>query len=161
VRGLIIGGFKTMTNIQEDLQYLDELIRKVNDMLNPEDSLAYLQKKDIRDRLYGEKPGCFITLQKIGRDVSPYMLPMCNRYGMEDPKVIGISLKVVKRLIDSGNDSFDNNVLQKVLNSLQHRHDVLSKTVPKPATAAARKAKVTRMFGNIKQYLMLSKTGSM
>ena len=150
-----------MTNIQEDLQYLDELIRKVNDMLNPEDSLAYLQKKDVRDRLYGEKPGCFITLQKIGRDVSPYMLPVCNRYGMEDPKVIAISLKVVKRLIDSNGDSFDNNALQKVLNSLQHRHDVLSKTVPKPATAAARKAKVTRMFGNIKQYLMMSKTGSM
>ena len=150
-----------MNKVQEDFQYLDELIRKVNSMLNPEDSLAYLQKKDVRDRLYGEKPGCFMTLQKIGRDTSPYMLPICNRYGMEDPKVIGTSLKVVQRLVDTGSSAYDINALQKLLNSLQHRHNVLSKTVPKPASAAARKAKVTRMFGNIKQYLMMSKTGEM
>ena len=146
---------------QEDIQYLDELIRKVNDLLNPEDSLAYLQKKDIRDRLHGEKPGCFMTLQKIGRDTQPYMLPMCNRYGMHDPKVIGASLKVIQRLIDTGNSGYDTNDLQGVLNRLQHRHNVLSKEVPKPWSTAAKKAKVTRMFGNIKKYLAMSKTGEM
>lgn len=150
-----------MARVKEDLQYLEELIRRVDALVNPVDSLKYLQRKDIRDRLYGEKPGCFITLQKIGRDTSTYLLPICNRYGMEDPKVINLSLKIVQRLIDGRGDQFDTNALQKVLNSLQHRHNVLMKTVPKPASAAARKAKVTRMFGNIRKYLAMSKTGEM
>ena len=106
-----------MSNKQKDnIKHLSELIRKANDLINPEDSVAYLQKKDLWDRLYGEKPKCFLKLMPIGRDTSPYLLPLCNRAGYEDPKVIAIALKMVQKLMDEKSDRFDNNDIQKVLN---------------------------------------------
>ena len=151
------GEIKMSKKLNEDIQHLSELIRKVNDLINPEDSLAYLQKKDLRDRLYGDKPKCFLKLLPIGRDTSPYLIPLCNRAGFEDPKVVAFALKMVQKLIASKNDQFDSGDLQKVLNQLNHRMSVLSKTVPKPMTMAAKKAKVTRMFKNIKQHLNIYK----
>jgi hypothetical protein len=145
-------------DIKQDIQHLSELIRKANELINPEDSVAYLQKKDIRDRLYGEKPKCFLKLLPIGRDTSPYLLPLCNRAGFEDPKVIAIALKMVQKLMAEKSDMFDSNDIQKVLNQLNHRNNILSKTVPKPMSMGAKKAKVTRMFKNIKQHLDMNKT---
>ncbi len=148
----------------EKFEVLEELIRRANDLVNPEDSLAYLQKKDLRDRLYGEKPACFLKLAKIGRDVSPYLLPMCNRSGMEDPKVISLSIKVIQKLMTDEKGQFDVNDLKTMLGKLQHRHNVFNKPIPKPPLAAARKGKVTRMFNNIKGHLTrgdLDKTGSL
>jgi len=130
--------------IQEELQNLSELIRRANELINPDQSIGYLLKRDIRDRLYGEKPACFI-------------FPICNRYGMEDPKVIQISIKMAERLMVD--DRFDSGALQTMLNSLNHKNDTFVKRVPKPASQAAKKAQVTRMFNNIKKYLVLSKTG--
>ena len=149
-----VGGLLTMkNNIQTELHQLSELIRQANDLINPEDSIAYLQKKDLIDRLYGKKPKCFLKLQPIGRDVSPYLIPLCNRAGFEDPKVINIAIKMVQRLMTDKAGMFDSNDIQKVLNRLNHRMSVLSKTVPKPMSMGAKKAKVTRMFNNIKQHL--------
>lgn len=139
--------------IQEDIQRLSELIRKVNDLINPEDSLAYLQKKDLVDRLYGKHPKCFIKLTPIGRDTSPYLIPLCNRSGYEDPKVIAVAIKMVEKLMTQNSDLYDSNDMQKVLNQLNHRNNVLSKVIPKPAMMAAQKSKVTRMFNNIRQHL--------
>ena len=147
--------------LNEDIKHLSELIRKANNLINPEDSIAYLQKKDLRDRLYGEKPKCFLKLLPIGRDTEPYLIPLCNRAGFEDPKVIKIAIKMVERLMASKADMFGSEALQKVLNQLNHRNSVLSKTVPKPMTMAAKKAKVTRMFKNIKQHLDMNKTKAM
>lgn len=147
-------------NKNQEFKYLSELIRRANQLINPEDSLSYLLKKDVVDRLYGEKPKCFIKILPIGRDTDPYLLPICNRNGIEDPKVINVSLQVVARLMDDSKGKFDVNTLQSVLNQLQHRHDTFVKRVPKPATAAAKKAKVTRMFKNIKSYLDINKTGA-
>lgn len=146
--------------LKEEFKELTELIRKANELINPEDSLTYLQRKDLRDRLYGDKPKCFLKLLPIGRDTSAYLLPICNRAGIEDPKVINISLKVIQKLMDDSTGKFDINTLQSILNQLQHRHDTLIKTVPKPATMAAKKAQVTRMFKNIKQYLDINKTNA-
>lgn len=144
--------------LKEEFKQLSELIRKANELINPEDSLAYLLKKDIRDRLYGDKPKCFLKLLPIGRDTSPYLLPICNRAGLEDPKVISVSLKVIQKLMDDSSGKFDINTLQSILNQLQHSHDTFIKKIPKPASAAAKKAQVTRMFKNIKQYLDMDKT---
>jgi hypothetical protein len=143
--------------IQEELENLSELIRRADELINPDQSIGYLVKKDIRDRLYGEKPACFMKLRPIGRDTSSYLFPICNRYGMEDPKVIQISIKMAEKLINDGR--FDSTSIQQMLNRLQHRHDTFVKNIPKPASQAAKKAQVTRMFGNIKKYLTLSKTG--
>lgn len=146
--------------IKKDLEPIEELIRKANHLINPEDSLAYLLKKDVRDRLYGEKPKCFIKLQPIGQDTAPYLLPICNRSGIEDPKVINVSIKLVQKLMSDAGGKFDVNSLQTILNSLQHRHNTFNKEIPKPATPAARKAHVTRMFKNIKSYLDMTKTSA-
>lgn len=146
--------------IKEELQNLSELIRRANELINPDQSIGYLLKKDMRDRLYGMKPACFMKLAPkslYGRDTSAYLFPVCNRYGMEDPKVIQISIKMIERLMTD--DRFDSGALQTMLNSLNHRNDTFVKQVPKPASAAARKAQVTRMFSNIRKYLVLSKTG--
>lgn len=148
-------------NIKTDIKYLSELIRKANDLINPENTLAYLQKKDLRDRLYGDKPKCFLKLLPIGRDTSPYLIPLCNRAGFEDPKVIGVAIKMVQKIMTDKSDQFDSNDIQKILNQLNHRNSILSKTVPKPMKMAAKKAKVTRMFKNIKQHLDMNKTGAM
>jgi hypothetical protein len=147
-----------MSKLKQDFQHLSELIRKANELINPEDSISYLTKKDIRDRLYGTHPKCFLKLLPIGRDTEPYLIPLCNRNGFEDPKVIAVAIKMVQRLMAEKSDQFDSNDIQKVLNQLNHRNSVLSKTVPKPMSAAAKKAKVTRMFKNIKQYLDINKT---
>lgn len=139
--------------LNEDIQRLSELIRKVNDLINPEDSLEYLRNKDLISRLYGQYPKCFIRLNPIGRDVTPYLIPLCNRRGFEDPKVIAVAIKMVQKLMAQKSDAFDQNDMQMVLNKLNHRSNVLAKMVPKPASMAAKKAKVTRMFSNIKQHL--------
>jgi hypothetical protein len=97
----------------------------------------------------------------IGRDTSPYLIPLCNRAGYEDPKVIDISIKLVQRIMNDDSGRFDNNDIQKALNRLNHRKSVLSKTVPKPMAMGAKKAKVTRMFKNIKHHLDMIKTGHM
>lgn len=145
--------------IQEDIECLSELIRKANDLINPEDSIAYLMKKDLRDRLYGEKPKCFLKLMPIGRDISPYLIPLCNRSGFEDPKVIDIAIKMIQKLMLDKAGMFDNNDIQKILNKLNHRKNVLAKTIPKPMSMGAKKAKVTRMFKNIKGHLDMIKSG--
>jgi len=147
------------TNINEELKVLSELIRKANELINPEESLAYLIHKDTRDRLYGKKPACFMKLRPIGRDTSAYLFPICNRNGIEDPKVIKLSIMMLQKAMTDSR--FDPNEIQSMLNKMQHRYDTFIQRVPKPASAAARKAKITRMFNNIKQYLTLTKTGSM
>jgi hypothetical protein len=143
--------------LNENIQHLSELIRKANDLINPEGSLEYLSKKDLRDRLYGEKPKCFLKLLPIGRDTSPYLVPLCNRLGFEDLKVIEVAIKMVNKLMTQKGDQFDSGDMQKILNQLNHRKSVLSKTTPKPMSMGAKKAKVTRMFNNIKQHLNMYK----
>jgi hypothetical protein len=148
--------------LEEEFGVLEELLRQAYNLIHDEgDDLSYLTKKDMRDRLYGKYPKCFLKLTPIGRDTSDYMLPMCNRGGIEDPKVVGISMKVIQRMLDGNIGNFVNNELQKVLNSLQHKHNVLSKTVPKPATTAAKKAQVTRMLNKIQGVMDFNKTGGM
>ena len=136
-----------------------ELIRTANALIDPEDSLSYLQKKDVVDKLRGDKPTCFMKIQGIGQDASDYFLPICNRNGIEDPKVINVSLQAVKKMIDGYSGKYDVNVMNTMLNKLQHKHNILSKAIPKPAKAAARKAKITKMFKNIKNHLDTFKTG--
>lgn len=143
--------------LKEDIEHLSELIRKANELINPQNDLEYLHDKSLRDTLYGKHPKCFIELPPIGRNIKPYMLPICNRHGIESPEVIDVALKLVQKLISDHGDKYDVNVLQGILNKLNHKHNVLIKTVPKPMNAAARKAKVTRMFGNIKKYLNMIK----
>jgi hypothetical protein len=144
-----------MSNIPEqDFMYLEELIRKVDGYLMPEPDgdLDYLYNKDLRDRLYGKYPQCFIQLKGMGREF-PTLLPICNRHGHKDPKVIDISRQVVQKIMQDKNGLFDGNETVELLGKLDRMYNVYSKPVPKPPEAAGRKANVTRMMNRIKKHL--------
>jgi hypothetical protein len=149
--------------LKEEFEVLEELLRKAYDLIHDEkDDYSYLADKDMRERLHGKYPKCFLKLLPIGRNTSGYILPLCNLGGIEDPKVVGISLQVVKRMIDGNKGSFDTNELQNVMNRLQHKHNVLSKNIPKPATTASKKGQVTKMLSRIQSDIFdFNKTGSM
>jgi hypothetical protein len=108
---------------------------------------------DLKDRLYGKFPECFISLKRMGRDTSAYLLPLCNRAGILDPEVIKISYAAVGRLLSDPSGMYDVNDLQKILDKLDRMKSRYSKNIPKPPKAAGRKAVVTRMFNNIKNHL--------
>jgi hypothetical protein len=147
------GGKQIMAD--KELQNLQELIRTVSDhLLTKEEKIGYLTNPELRDRLYGKFPECFLSLKRMGRDTSAYLLPICNRAGIIDPAVIKISYKAVAKLMDDSTGSFDVNDLQKMLDKLDRMKARYKKEIPKPPKAAARKAVVTRMFNNIKNHLV-------
>ena len=139
---------------EQDYMYLEELIRKVDGYLMPypEDDLEYLYSKDLRDRLYGKNPKCFIKIKGIGREF-PTLLPICNRHGHKDPKVIAMTRNVLQKLMKDKAGLFDGNEMLELLGKLDRMHNVYSKDIPKPPEAAGRKANVTRMMNRIKKHL--------
>jgi hypothetical protein len=142
-----------MTKKLNEIETLQELIRSVYDKIDPVDKFKYLTDKKIVDILHGEKPGCFMSLPRIGQDVSAYLLPICNRAGFEDTDIISLSMKLVTKLISDKSDSFDVNDLNSALSKLQHKHNVFSKKIPHPAKMAGHKSNTTRLFNNIKSHL--------
>lgn len=143
---------------KKDLKILEELIRTAYKQLDPVDKYSYLYHKNMVRTLMGDKPKCFIKLKRkdggrMGQPLDDYVLPVCNRAGFEDPDIIKLSIKAVRRLMDDETGRFDTNQLQSTLSRLQHKMDVYSKDVPKPAKMAGHKANMTRMFNNIKTYL--------
>jgi len=139
---------------EQDYMYLEELIRKVDGYLMPApaDDLEYLYSKDLRDRLYGKNPKCFIKIKGIGREF-PTLLPICNRHGHKDPKVISMTRNVLQKLMNDKAGLFDGNEMLELLGKLDRMHNVYSKDIPKPPEAAGRKANVTRMMNRIKKHL--------
>lgn len=138
----------------KELQNLEELIRLASqNLLTKKDKLLYITRPELRDKLYGKFPECFISLKRMGRDTTPYLLPICNRAGMIDPDVIEISVKVIQRLLADPTGMYDINQLQTILDKLDRMKARYKKTVPKPPRQAGRKAVVTRMFNNIKNHL--------
>ena len=140
--------------MQQELELIEELIRKVDGYLAPhyDDDYSYLYNKDVRDRLYGEKPECFLKIKGVGREF-PTLFPLCNRYGHKDAKVIDISRRVIRRLMGEENKDLEVNDLQGILGKLDRAHSVYSKDIPKPPSQAGRKAYTTRMMNNIKKHL--------
>lgn len=139
---------------KEELHVLEELIRTATkNILTKEERVGYLMNPELKKRLYGKVPECFVCVKKLGRDTSPYLLPLCNRMGIIDPIAIKISYKLVGKLLSDENGMFDINELQGVLDKLDRLKNKYSKDSPKPPQAAQRKAMVTRMFNNIKGHL--------
>ena len=140
---------------EKELERLQELIRTVSDhLLTKEEKIGYIGNIELKKRLYGKFPECFISLKRMGRDTSPYLLPLCNRAGIVDPIVLKISYKAIQKLMNDNTGSFDVNDLQGILSKLDRMKHRYEKQVPKPPQAAARKAVVTRMFNNIKNHLV-------
>jgi len=142
--------------LKEHYQVLDELIRSVALNLEPHDTLKALQQKDLRDRLRGKYPKCFLSVKPLGGQ-TPDFFPVCNTAGMIDARAIELSLRSVDRLMNDDSGAYDVNDLTKMLTKLQRMKDVYSKTVPKPPNQAGRKAVVTRMINNVKDHLKVTR----
>ena len=142
------------------LQHLEELIRTAsNHLLTKEEKVGYLMNPDLKNQLYGKFPECFISLKRMGRDTSAYLLPLCNRAGILDPEVIKISYAAVGKLLSDPSGMYDVNDLQQILAKLDRMKSRYDKDIPKPPKPAARKAIVTRMFKNIKNHLATVSVG--
>lgn len=142
-----------MSNNKE-VRPIEELIRMAsNHLLTKEDKIAYLTNPKLKKRLYGKFPKCFISLKRMGRDTSAYLVPICNRAGIIDPEVINISYVAVGKLLSDPSGMYDINDLQIILGKLDRMKAKYKKEIPRPAGQAGRKAVVTRMFNNIKNHL--------
>jgi hypothetical protein len=144
-----------MSQLNEGLQHLDELIRRVTSYLDPTDRFEYLNDENEVSSMRSKYPSCFVTLGGKGRE--PAFLPICNRAGIIDPKVVAISMKVVQNFINSPTNQYDINDLQQILNTLQRLQYRYDKDIPKPPDQAAKKGVVTKMFNNIKTYLDITR----
>jgi len=141
----------------KEFKNLSELIRSVAKNLEPMDSLKALQHKQLRDRLRGKYPECFICVKQLGGQ-TPDFFPVCNTAGMIDSRAIELSIRAVTRLMSDESGAYDSNDLTKMLTKLQRMKDVYSKSVPKPPSMAGRKAMVTRMMNNVKDHLKTVRT---
>lgn len=136
-------------------KHLQELIRSVgNNLLSKEEKIGHLSDPILRQRLYGKFPMCYIKLcKKKGRDINPYLVPICNRGGIVDPAVINISIQAIEKLMSDKSDVYDINDLQTTFDKLSRLKSKYEKEVVKTSAMAGRKAYVTRMFNKIKNHL--------
>lgn len=142
--------------LMPDPKYINELVRKVaNHLMTPHERFADIANRQFRQKLFLTNPECFISLKQIGRDTSDYLLPICNRAGIVDPVMINISYKLVQRLSDKNSGMFNSEDLQKTLARLQYLKSRYGKDIAKPMNQAARKGLVTKLFKNIRTYLLL------
>jgi len=138
--------------INEQINQLNELIRSASKLLNPygNDDLSWLQKKDIRDRLFGKHPKCFLQLSNKYGEPIPYFC-VCNRLGIQDPKIIDFSKKLVSKLMDD--KKYNKTELEIISMKLDKLFNTYSKSIPKPTSNAIRKGYQTRKFKIIKNYI--------
>lgn len=145
---------KKNKSLEEHIQNLEELIRSASKHIPHDDDIGALLKKDVRDRMYGKNPECFICLKRLGRE--PFFLPICNRMAIVDPKAINISMGVVQKLM-ANKSSGDVNELTMMFDRLTRLKNKYEKDVPKPAKASARKAMVTKLFKKMGNYIKVIK----
>ena len=143
-----------MTN--KKLHKIEELIRIASDKILSNTEKSSIEVNDqTKKALYDRHPECFISIKRLGRDTSPYILPLCNRSFIIDSKVLDISFEMIQKLLADDKGLYDINALQSVLTKLTRMRSIYRKTIPKPPQQAARKALVTKMFNNIKGHLQV------
>jgi hypothetical protein len=145
---------KKNQSLEEHIEKLEELIRAASKHIQHDDDIAGLLKKDVRDRLYGKNPECFISLKRLGRE--PFFLPICNRKAIVDPAAIKISMGVIEKLM-ANDSSGDVNELQHMFDKLTRMKTRYDKAIPKPPKAAGRKAMVTKLMKNMGKYISVIK----
>ena len=140
-----------MQSLNEDLVYVEELIRKVQSLLSPfsvHSELEWLMDPKNREMMFEKHPKCWMPV-RIGRDV-PFF-PVCNRLGTIEPDVIDFSLRIARKLCKK--DEIDQEHLQSIIQKLQTMKRKYEGDTPKPPNMAYKKGLTTRMFNNIKTHL--------
>jgi hypothetical protein len=130
---------------------LQELMGRIDRMMDTAGNAIYkhdidwLTDRDMRRRLYDEKPECFVSINVPG--YNPIFLPICNRRSLQDPKIIDLSMRLVKKLNTYGKlDSETKDVVLAKLVRIKKRAD---KNVPTPYKGSVKKSKITKYLTNI------------
>jgi len=137
--------------LNERFQYLEELIRIANSLINPitaHDEMMSLMSKDHKKKLLERNPQCWLPVH-IGRPI-PFF-PVCNRSGSYEIESINFSLKLAKKLV--GNTKVDQEQLEMITRRLQNLKNKYSKDVPRPSNMAYRKGLTTKLLRKIRQYI--------
>ena len=122
-----------------NLQYLEELLRKAQDLIHPVDHEDYVNSlsQDKMKQLQKDKPNCFLTMDDV-------LFPLCSTGMRRCPKMIRFSLKYAQTLV--GKEGLDNDKLAAVIQKLEKLKARYDKEVPTPPSASARKAHATKRF---------------
>jgi len=140
---------------KKDLNYLQELVRKMGSLISPmsyEYTLKDLKTSDAKEVFKGDFTKCVIPW-KLGSQVMH--LPVCNRHGMVDPQMIQFSKKLVKKLRSVGpqHDSGAEIIIAK-LDKINGR---LNREIPAHQSTSVKNGQVTRftnkLINNIKGHL--------
>lgn len=136
------------STINEKMEHLDELIRKVHSIIYPEqaDDMCWLMDKNLRLKMLEKHPKCFISL--ADRRNNPVYLPICNRSALTDPRVIDFSMKMVDKM--SKNGDIDPEAGKPLMIRLKKMKTRYNRESPKTPESAAMKAKLTRFLKSVK-----------
>jgi hypothetical protein len=109
-----------------------------------------LINKKLRNRLYGDKPECFIPLKSNSGDDVPFFC-LCNRLGTYDSNVIEKSIKMVNYMIK--HNKYNPEKLNQIKNKLTHYMNRYNKDIPKPHRSIGNNMRFKRRLKNIKKYI--------
>lgn len=134
------------------LNRLQELISQVDRLMDTSGNTIYnhniewLTDKNMKRKFYDDHPECFVSINVPG--YNPAFLPICNKLALQDPKIVSLSMKLVRTLNRMGKcDRHTRDVVLAKLVRLQKRID---KEIPTPYKGSAKKAQLTKYMNNMK-----------
>jgi len=140
---------------RKELIQLEELVRKAQSLIHPigyEDTLKDLMTKPATDVFKGDYTKCVIPW-KIG--AQQIDLPICNRYGMVDPKIIALSRKMVMKMANS--NVYNGDAVNIIIGKLDRIAKRFIGSIPKPPSTSAKNGAMTRytnrIINNLKGHL--------
>lgn len=135
----------------KEFKNLQELIQKINHIMTPltfRDELKSVLDPTTVKNLSEKYPKCYFP---INMGNSQMVLPICNRNGSTDKRMITFALKAANRMMKR--DDVDRGMLEVTIKKLERLNSTYSKDIPKPANKAAIKANLTKSFIKMRQYL--------
>jgi len=131
------------TLLQELIRYADSLLAG----MSPNDKLDWLRNKDARDKLFEDKPECFLPLKKINEETFQPFFVICNRSGVVNTDMIASAIKLAKKL--TNNETVDQIQLTKTLKKLIMLHKRYSGGPARPFKQAMLKRKSTMRLNDV------------
>lgn len=122
-----------------DFKVLDELLRKAQDVMNPDghEELVSSLTKEGMAQYYKKHPNCFMRIEDV-------LFPLCGQGARKCPKMIAFSLKMAQNLV--GTDGVDQEALAIIMQKLERLKGRYEKEVPTSISGAVKKAQSTRKF---------------
>lgn len=138
--------------ILNEVNKLTEFIQKVNDIVSPisfRDELRAVMDRNTRKHLCEKHPKCWLPVN-ISNSSVPF-LPICNRNGATDRRMIAFSMKLANRLL--GREDVDRGTLEITIKKLNRLNNTYSKDIPTPPGSVAKKANITKAMIILKRQL--------